>query len=167
MLIELKLKYYSIPLITRFYLTVGVILSSIISICQLFNYKLLKYFMLDYNKVIEKYEFWRLFSNFFIFGKLGIGFLAKTLMIYLYFSQLERLAKSKKEYASFIMMIFYVCSLLLIIEYFLSTTLYLSSELLTTIIVIECQKNPEEMRLIWGLQMKGTYLYKSYYNTLL
>lgn len=155
MLIELKFQYYSIPLITRVYITLGIILSSVITIAQLLNYKLLKYFMLDFDKVITKYEFWRLFTNFFIFGKLGVGFLFKTLMIYLNFSRLESLAKSKKEYHNFIMMIFYVCLILLSIEFLISSTYYMSSELLISIMVLECQKDPEGLRLIWGLQLKG------------
>lgn len=158
MLIELKYKYKNIPLFTRLYLSLSVLLTIILNISQsIFDLKLLKYVMFDFDKIIYRFEYWRLFTNYFIIGKFGIGFLIKTLMIYFNLNILEKQAKSKKTYPDFIMMIVYVWLFINMVSLVLQHSFYLSSEFMLTIIFIECQRDPEGLRSIYGLQLKGRY----------
>ena len=60
-----------------------------------------------------------------------------------------------KRYAEFVMMIIYICLILLMIAYFLDHTYYLSFELLFSLIYVECKRNPEQLKSVWGIVVKS------------
>jgi hypothetical protein len=60
-----------------------------------------------------------------------------------------------KRYAEFVMMIFYISLILLMIAYVIDHTYYLSFELLFSLIYVECKRNPEQLKSIWGIVVKS------------
>jgi len=78
-------EFYNLPVVTRFYLTIAVITSAA---CYL---ELVSPFSLYYNVslIFQKRELWRLVTNFFFFGDIGIDFIFHMFFLVRYSKSLE------------------------------------------------------------------------------
>jgi hypothetical protein len=79
------------------------------------------YFAFSIKLIIYKFQIWRLFTNFLIAPslKLGIGFIFQMISLYKSLSELEINAKSNRKYSSFIMLLITLCSMIIILSFFL------------------------------------------------
>ena len=68
---------------------------------------------------------------------------------------LEKRAIGIKKYSEFAMMLFYMITILLLINLVLQYKVYLSMELLFAIIYIDSKRDPDKMVKLWGFTMKS------------
>lgn len=78
-------------------------------------------------------------------------------------SSLENKARKDKKLSEFIMMLFYVCVFLVLVNWAIQYTVFLSMELLFSLIYIESKREPEKMVSIWGFIMKSNLIYLDAY----
>ena len=141
-----------IPPFTRYYLG-GVVLISFLLTYPIIE--IIPYILLDYSKAVFSLQIWRLFTNFLVIGKFSFSFLFFLLLMYQQLDVLEKKAISIKKYSEFAMMLFYMISILLLINLVLQYKVYLSMELLFAIIYIDSKRDPDKMVKLWGFTMKS------------
>ena len=154
MINEIKYNIRSVPKFTRYYI-IGIIFTSIwltIAPFILKTYGLI-YIMLDFNKIVYNFQYWRLITNFFIVNRIGISLIFEIFLIYTTFTNLEKQSIKNKKYDSFLMMIVYL-SLFCIISNLLSGNYYLSNEFIMSLVYVDCQSNTDQIRSVWGLHIK-------------
>jgi len=141
-----------LPKITKYYIF------SVFCVTFTITYNIIDYriIRLNFNKT---FQLWRLITNFLIVGKFSMNFLFFLLMAFQLYEKMESTCVKNKRYAEFIIMVFYVMSFLILITYFLEHTYFLSFELLFSILYIDCKRNPDQRKAIWGaFVVKNSYV---------
>ena len=112
---------------------------------------ILKYMKLDYKKIINNFELWRLITTFLYIGK------PSPKLIFNYFLYYKRMKSTEKKYLKnkklpeFIMLLFYLMVLSHISNFFaylffkFKPNSFLSNQLMFSIILINSKRNPEKM----------------------
>ncbi len=157
MLNELKFRVRSIPPFTRYYLFGIIAVSLLLSLDILLKVNIFSYLYLNFNKVLYKLQIWRLATNFFINGTFSLGLIFHLMLVNFSLNRLESEAKQKKKYDDFAMMITFLVLSCLVFGY-ISEVYYLSNELLMSIVYIECKLHADEIKSIWGFQIKSEYV---------
>ena len=112
---------------------------------------ILKNMKLDYKKIINNFELWRLITTFLYIGK------PSPKLIFNYFLYYKRMKSTEKKYLKnkklpeFIMLLFYLMILSHISNFFaylffkFKPNSFLSNQLMFSIILINSKRNPEKM----------------------
>jgi len=142
----------SLPIVTKylFALSFGLTLAG--------NFHLINpvYIILDYSKVFNGFEIWRLVTCFFFHGKLGFGFLIHMLFLVRYGQSLEQTTFAGRT-ADFIFCILVGAILFLVIAFFLKLAI-LGKCLIMMLIYIWSRKNPDlNMTFMFGVRFQSFY----------
>ena len=78
--------FHSIPVVTRTYLAISAVVTVVVSL------EIASPFSLYFNPrlVFDRYEVWRVFTNFFYFDQFSLNFVFHMHFLYVYWSSLER-----------------------------------------------------------------------------
>ena len=141
-------RFKDIPPITLFY-TVTICIMAIIS--KIYEDTIfLKVIKLDYKKVLIKHQYWRLITTFFYIGKLSPKFFFKFLLYYRRMKSQEKKFKKQKNLSEFIMMLFYLMTIIHICNYIgyyylqIKINSFLSHQLMFSIIIINSKREPNK-----------------------
>lgn len=141
-----------IPTFTKYYLGSVLLTTFLISYPVI---KIVEYMILDYDFAIWKFQFWRLITNFLIVGKFSFSFLFFMIMMYQTLASFEKKAFSQQKYSEFAMMLTYIAFFLLLINFILQFKVFLSMELLFSLIYVDSKRDPEKSVSLWGFIMKS------------
>ena len=112
---------------------------------------LLNNMKLDYNKIIKKYELWRLITTFLYIGKPSPNLIFNYYIYYKRMISAEKKFTKNKKLSEFIMMLLYlmvlshICNFFAIIFFNLKPKAFLSHQLMFSIILINSKRDPEKM----------------------
>ncbi len=112
---EFEQFYNSLPKFSRFYMISVFVMTFCISYVRL---PIANYLVFSLDDVMEKFQIWRLFTNFFIIGKFSFNFLFFMMMIYTTLVRIEKKAVEAKRYAEFVMLLLYTS--LFVIVFFIN-----------------------------------------------
>jgi Derlin-2/3 len=141
-----------IPPVTKYYLASVFVTTFLISYPIV---KIIPYMIMEYEMAVYKFQIWRFITNFFIVGKFSFNFLFFLMMTYQTLIAFENRAIAQRKYSELVMMLFYICFFLLLINFILQYKVYLSMELLFAMIYIDSKRDPEKPVSLWGFRMKS------------
>ena len=144
--------FSKIPPFTKYYL-LSVIFTSFIITYSLGNID--SYMTLDFEYTLYKLQLWRIMTNFCIIGKFSFGFLFFIFMMYQQLSSLESKAISMGKYSEFLMMIIYLMAIIVLINIIFQYKIFLSMELLFSLMYILSKRQPNLDVSLWGFGMKS------------
>ena len=159
---DAKQLYFSLPPLTRYYLTIIFLLA--FNLTYMPQFLIVQHFILDYNKIFHKLQIWRLFTNLLIIGPFSTGFLFFCFFFYSNVRSLEIQAIKLRRYAEFIMMLFYITLSLNLIN--IITTYYfgfrsnftLAHQLLYALVYIDSKREPQKNVMIYFFVVKNCYV---------
>lgn len=143
-----------LPPFTKYYLGATFLVTFLISYPI---FKVINYLVLDYDLAIFSFQFWRLFTNFAIVGKFSMNFLFFMILMYQQLSKVESHAITLTRYGEFVMMILYFVLFILVLNFLVNDSVYLSMELLFAFMYIDSKREPEKLVSLWGFVMKSKY----------
>ena len=141
-------QFKDIPPLTLYY-SATILIIAIISKFDKENTYLNK-FKIDYIKIIKNHEIWRLFTTFFIIGKISFKFFFKFLLYFKRMKSNENKYKKKKNLAEFIMMLIYLMILIHICNFIgnyyfkIKIDSFLSHQLMFSLILINSKREPNK-----------------------
>ncbi len=159
---DAKELYFSQPPLTRYYLTIVLIMSFLITYMK--QVPLPSYLILNYTLIFKQFQIWRLFTNLFIIGQFSMGFLFFCFFFYSNVRTLEIQALKFRRYAEFLMMIFYIIIALNLINiitsyYFgLKENFTLAHQLLYALVYIDSKREPQKNVMIYFFVVKNCYV---------
>jgi len=146
--------YHEIPVITRVYLTASVVTTAA---CAL---ELVSPFSLYFNAglVFYKFQVWRLFTNFFFFGALGLDFLFHMFFLVRYCRLLEE-GSFRGRTADFLVMLLFGGALMCVVAPFINVPPFLGSSLAFMMVYVWGRRNEFVRMSFLGLfQFRAPYL---------
>jgi len=146
--------YKSLPPLTRCWFTGSVITAVLITtgIPPAF------YLSLDWTQVLKHLQIWRLITCFFVFGKLGIGWLFSVYLIVQYFRALElNHYPGIRGCAELLFITGFCVTTILILAYFY-TSIFPSITLLSAFIYIWSRRDPHQPIVIYGFTFQRWHL---------
>lgn len=154
--------YYTIPPFIRYYLTAIIVVAFNIKYKKRMKFKLVDYLSLNYKKVFQQNQYWRLFTNIVVINRLSRHLIFFCLFFYIHFERIELRAIKQRKYAEFLMMIFYLLvfiNIANIIYYYYENKSYntLAYQLLSAVVFINCQKNPHKLVRIYRMRVKNYF----------
>ncbi|KAI5064403.1 hypothetical protein GOP47_0021073 [Adiantum capillus-veneris] len=148
--------YKQMPLITRSYLTLSVLTTVGCALDVISPYHI----YLNSEKVIRHFQYWRLFTNFFYFGKLDLDFLFHMFFLARYCKLLEE-TSFRGRTADFFYMLFFGGTLLTgvvllggmfqLVSESLARILFLSNSLTFMMVYVWSKRNPHVHMSFLGL----------------
>lgn len=150
------------PPITLIY-TISIVVLSILSLIY-DKGSFLKLIKLDYRKVFDNYEIWRLITTFFYIGKPSPHFIFKFLLYYKRMKSNENKYKKKKRLAEFIMMLIYlmiiihICNIIGYYNFKLKQKSFLSHQLMFSIIIINSKREPYKPFRFYFAHIENRYV---------
>ncbi|GAB9470956.1 hypothetical protein Gpo141_00008183 [Globisporangium polare] len=147
--------YYSMPYITRFYLTVCFLSTCLISL----GFVNPRSLYLDFDLVWDRFQLWRLPTSFMYLGGFGFPFLMQLMILNNYSSRLEEdpFPSGGGPTADYAFMLFFGAVVLWVIAFFMGLP-FLGSSLIFMIVYVWSRRNPTMPVAIWGFQFEGLYL---------
>ena len=148
--------------VTLFY-SISIAIVSIISLIYEKN-SFIKIIKLDYNKVFNNYEIWRLITTFFYIGKPTPRLAFKILLYYKRMKSNENKFKKKKKLAEFIMMLIYlmiiihICNIIGLYQFNIKQKSFLSHQLMFSIILINSKREPNKYFRFYFLRIENKYV---------
>ena len=137
--------YLEVPVVTRFYMTSSVLTTAACSLELLSPFSL--YF--SFHLVFMKLQLWRLLTNFFFFGSLGVDFLFHMFFLARYCRMLEE-GTFRGKSADFFWMLAFGASLLTMIAPFVNVQ-FLGSSLTFMMVYVWGRKNENVNMSFLGL----------------
>ncbi|MCQ2818332.1 MAG: hypothetical protein MJ252_13780 [archaeon] len=150
--------YFRMPPFTRYAMTTFLLVAFDISYLNAFG---IMYLPLDYKQVFKKFQIWRLYANYIVCGGFSPMFPFFMIMAYMTLNRLERFYIARRRYAEFIMLIFYLMTIIDIIYlvfYFLLPSLYSvyhCRTILYSLMYIDSKRNPDDIIRIYFLTFKS------------
>ena len=150
------------PPVTLFY-SISIAIVSIISLIYEKN-SFIKIIKLDYIKVFNNYEIWRLITTFFYIGKPTPRLAFKILLYYKRMKSNENKFKKKKKLAEFIMMLIYlmiiihICNIIGLYQFNIKQKSFLSHQLMFSIILINSKREPNKYFRFYFLRIENKYV---------
>ena len=150
------------PPVTLFY-SISIAIVSIISLIY-DKYSFIKIIKLDYKKVFNNYEIWRLITTFFYIGKPTPKLAFKILLYYKRMKSNENKFKKKKKLAEFIMMLIYlmiiihICNIIGLYQFNIKQKSFLSHQLMFSIILINSKREPNKFFRFYFLRIENKYV---------
>jgi Derlin-2/3 len=150
------------PPVTLFY-SISIAIVSIISLIY-DKYSFIKIIKLDYKKVFNNYEIWRLITTFFYIGKPTPKLAFKILLYYKRMKSNENKFKKKKKLAEFIMMLIYlmiiihICNIIGLYQFNIKQKSFLSHQLMFSIILINSKREPNKYFRFYFLRIENKYV---------
>nr|CCA16495.1 Der1like family putative [Albugo laibachii Nc14] len=147
--------YYSMPEITRFYLSV-IFMTTALSTFGVLNPKNL---YLDYELVWERFQIWRLVTCFIYLGGFSFNILMQLMILVNYSSRLEEapFQGGGGPTADYAFMLFFGAVVMWITAIFLDFP-FLGPALIFMIVYVWSRRNATTPVAIWGFQFEGLYL---------
>ena len=139
-------RFYSVPPITRSYVTGAIVVTASCSL------ELVSPFSLYFNLklILFKLQVWRLFTNFFFFGALGIDFLFHMFFLARYCRLLEE-DYFRGRTADFALMLTFGGTLMCVASAFISAPPFLGSSLAFMMVYVWARQNKETRMSFLGL----------------
>ena len=152
---------FNAPITTIYLLTTGLV--TIIS-----NFSeddsILNYMKLNYNKIINNYEFWRFITPFLYIGKPSPRLIFNYYLYYKRMKSTEYKYTKNKKLSEFIMMLFYlilfihICNFFGLLLFKLKTTSFLSHQLMFSLILINSKRNPDKLFRFYFAQIPNKFV---------
>jgi Derlin-2/3 len=141
--------YYSIPVITRTYLTLSTLTSFAVTFDLLSDLQL----YLNFSLVFKNFQVWRLLTNFLFFDKFSINFVLHLYFLYFYCRRLEEHSFHRKS-ADFLYLMLFGSVIMLFIAPLLRLY-FLSHSLVIMLVYVWSRRNPHEQLRLYGLFTVG------------
>ena len=138
--------FYSVPPITRSYVAGAILVTASCSL------ELVSPFSLYFNMqlVFEKLQLWRLFTNFFFFGALGVDFLFHMFFLARYCRLLEE-GSFRGRTSDLVLMLFFGGMLMCLASVFISAPPFLGSSLAFMMVYVWARRNDDVRMSFLGL----------------
>lgn len=128
--------YFEIPVVTRCYLTASVLTTAACYFDLISPFSL----YLNYRLIFEKYEFWRILTNFFFFGMPSLDFVFHMYFLVRYCRLLEEGPSFRGRSADFFVMLMFGAGIMLAIAPF-SSVLFLGYSLTFMMVYVWGRRN--------------------------
>ena len=128
--------YLEIPVVTRVYLTASVLTTAACYFDVISPFTL----YLNYRLIFEKYEFWRVFTNFFFFGMPSLDFVFHMYFLVRYCRLLEEGPSFRGRSADFFVMLMFGAGVMLVVAPF-SSVLFLGYSLTFMMVYVWARRN--------------------------
>ena len=146
--------YLEVPVVTRFYMTSSVLTTAACSLELLSPFSL--YF--NFHLVFMKLQLWRLLTNFFFFGSLGVDFLFHMFFLVRYCRLLEE-GSFRGRTADFLLFLIFGGSIMCCVAPFINTPPFLGSSLAFMMVYVWGRRNELVRMSFLGLfQFHAPYL---------
>ena len=146
--------YLEVPVVTRFYMTSSVLTTAACSLELLSPFSL--YF--NFHLVFMKLQLWRLLTNFFFFGSLGVDFLFHMFFLVRYCRMLEE-GSFRGRPADFLLMLLFGGALMCAVAPFINIPPFLGSSLAFMMVYVWARRNEYVRMSFLGLfQFRAPYL---------
>ncbi len=128
------------------------------------NFDFVKLIKLDYKKIINQYEIWRLITTFFYIGKISPKFVFKFVLYFRRMKSTEKKFIKKKKLAEFIMMLFYLMIIIHICNYIgyyyfkVKINSFLSHQLMFSIILINSKREPNKLFKFYFVKIENRFV---------
>ena len=125
---------------------------------------LLKLIKLDYKKIFEQYELWRLITTFLYIGKPSPNLIFNYYLYYKRMKSTERKFIKNKKLSEFIMMLIYlmlfthICTFIGFVFFNLKPNSFLSNKLMFAIILINSKRNPNKFFTFYLLKIPNKFV---------
>jgi len=155
-------EFKNTPPVTLFY-SLSIAIVSILSLIYK-KYSFIQIIKLDYKKVFNNYEIWRLITTFFYIGKPTPRLAFKILLYYKRMKSNENKFKKKKKLAEFIMMLIYlmiiihICNIIGLYQFNIKQKSFLSHQLMFSIILINSKREPNKYFRFYFLRIENKYV---------
>ena len=151
------------PSFTNYYMAMMLVTSVLISLFPFIP--TFWYFVFSIKLITHKFQIWRLFTNFLIAPslKLGIGFIFQLISLYKSLSDLEINARTNRKYSSFIMLLFYLSTFIILSSFLIYFTLGIKEsrslvhQLIFAIFAISSYREPNKRVMIYFFPVKNKY----------
>lgn len=110
-------RIYNTPPFTKYYLTMLVITTFLKHHIPILSVHF--YFAFSIKKITKEFQIWRFFTNFLLGGQINIGFAFLLFNLFMNLSKMESEARSKKKISEFAGFLFYICTFIIIMQFFL------------------------------------------------
>ncbi|KAM3135537.1 hypothetical protein pb186bvf_012393 [Paramecium bursaria] len=149
---DFKSWYFQFPLFTRTYITIAILIGILIKFKPSW---VVKYMMFNIEDIF-RFQIHKLFTHYFIQGKIDFNFIFRTIMINFAINNCEKIYEGP-NYSDFYYFISYVMILGNVFAWFFEES-YLSGTLIFALIYVWCKKKPfETVRFYFGLTFKSEY----------
>ena len=151
------------PSFTNYYMAMMIVTTVLISLFPFIP--TFWYFAFSIKLIIYKFQIWRLFTNFLIAPtlKLGIGFIFQIISLYKSLSELEINARSNRKYSSFIMLLFYLSTFIILTSFLINFTFGIKEsrslvhQLIFAIFAISSYREPNKKVMIYIFPIRNKY----------
>mmetsp|Transcript_22149 Transcript_22149/g.27049 ORF Transcript_22149/g.27049 Transcript_22149/m.27049 type:complete len:185 (-) Transcript_22149:817-1371(-) len=140
-------------------------ITKVLLIGSMFTTTLTSFSMVNPGKLIfnpylvwHGFEIWRLFTNFFFFGKFSFAFLMTMMILARFGSALESdpfRTSTVGGSADYLFAVLFIAALLLPVGYFMQLPV-LSGSLVFGIVYLWSKRNPESPVSVWGFRFTGS-----------
>lgn len=155
---ELKYKFKSYPFFSKYYTLLILFLSILMSIDYfIVKLNIYRFIYLDFNKTFLKLQVWRPITSVFYTGIPSIGLIFHLLLTNISIYRLELEFKSRKEIDIYAVMVVYIY-LITVVFGFIFELQSISREFLMGFIFVECKIHSDEIKSIWGFNVKSKYV---------
>jgi len=147
--------FRSLGVVTKYYFLGSVATTILVSFGALNP----MYLVLDFDLVFKKFQIWRLFANFFFFGKFGMGFLFQIYLLTKYFQLLESgYYSSPRGTAEFLTMISFGITSLTLIAWLWGDLYFLGPALIFMVLYVYSRKSPFDQVSFFGFLFQTWHL---------
>lgn len=128
------------------------------------EYDLLNYMKLDYNKIFNHYEFWRLITTFLYIGKPNPQLIFNYYLYYKRMKSTEKRFTKNKKLAEFIMMLIYLMILTHISNFIgyiifkFKPNSFLANKLMFALILINSKRNPDKFFKFYFVRIPNKFV---------
>jgi|UniRef100_A0A7S4LJ83 Derlin-2/3 len=133
----------------------SMILSVGMTVCVHMNWLADMYYVLNWDKISQSFELWRLMTNLVYFGRFDLGFICNLAFYVIYQSKLED--QFVGRIADYVMMLLFTCTIMTAVAYFLQIPL-LSNAVLIMLLWVWCRTNEDLHTIFLGMQMPPPYI---------
>lgn len=144
--------FKTLPVVTKVYFVLAVGTTALVSFGMLDPFIL----YLDFKLVFERFQIWRLFTNFIFFGKFGMPWVFQMFILVRYFKMLEeQYFPGVRGTAEFITLCTFGASVMITIAYFWQGLLFLGPGLVFMCLYVWSRKDPMRQVSFWGFTFKA------------
>lgn len=150
---QIDVLFGNIPPVTKCYILASTILMFLCSLDIISAFSL----YLNWQLIIQEYQFWRLITCFLFFGTFGLAFFWNTYVLVFYCSTLEEVAFRGKT-GDFLWMLICGAGMLLMLTFFLGQTYFISGAMVDLMTYLWGRRNSSARLQVFFFTVRAPYL---------
>jgi len=150
--------YKSLPFVTKWYFTLAVASTILVSLKVISPH----FLHLDFSLVFERFQIWRLVTNLLFFGPFGMPFAFNIFLLVRYFSKIETEHYSATERgrstADFVFCCLFGIVVMTVVSFFWGGLVFLGPAWVFMIVYVWSRKDPHRPIDFWGFSLQAWHL---------